>query len=177
MQLNRKERRAGFSLVELVIVIVIIGVIAAIAIPRVTRATKGAGDSALSSNLAVLRNAIEMYASEHGGTYPGANKATDGSAGGAPADFEDQLLMYTNLKGETNADWDKDYPFGPYLRKGIPPLPVGTTLRNNNSVKFDSDAEPTADDTGAGWVFSPSSGEIVANCTETDDQGKGYDAY
>src|SRR5919112_1210242 len=63
-------RRRGFSLIELVIVVVIIGIIAAIAIPRMSRGTAGAADSALSGNLNVLRNAIELYATEHGGKFP-----------------------------------------------------------------------------------------------------------
>jgi general secretion pathway protein G len=177
MRLNRSGRSAGFSLVELVIVIVIIGVIAAIAIPRVTRATKGAGESALSSDLAILRNAIEMYASEHNGVYPGTNKV-DGSTGGAEGDFTAQLTKYTNTKGKTSDVWDKDYPFGPYLRKGIPPLPVGSTLKGNTDVKFDAtNSPPVATDADAGWMYSPSSGEIIANCSDSDDTGKGYDAY
>lgn len=176
MRLKRTGRESGFSLVELVIVIVIIGVIAAIAIPRVTRATKGAGESALSSDLAILRNAIEMYASEHNGTYPGVNKAADGTAGGTMVDFTAQLIKYTNASGKTSDTWAADYPYGPYLRKGVPPLPVGD-LKGDSSVKFDADATPTADDTGAGWVYSPTSGEIVANSTSTDDAGKAYSTY
>lgn len=176
MRLNRTDRSKGFSLVELVIVIVIIGVIAAIAIPRVTRATKGAGESALSSDLAILRNAIEMYASEHNGVYPGVNKV-DGSAGGAETDFADQLTKYTNVKGKTNATWHKDYPFGPYLRKGIPPLPIGA-LKGDTTVKFDAvNSPPTATDADAGWLYNPSSGEIIANSTDADDAGKDYSAY
>ena len=58
--------RKGFSLIELVIVVVIIGIIAAIAIPKMSKGAAGAGDSALQGNLAVLRNAIELYNSEHG---------------------------------------------------------------------------------------------------------------
>jgi general secretion pathway protein G len=177
MRLSRTGRAAGFSLVELVIVIVIIGVIAAIAIPRVTRATKGAGESALSSDLAILRNAIEMYASEHNGVYPGVNKV-DGSAGGAELDFKAQLTKYTNTKGKTSDVWDKDYPFGPYLRKGIPPLPIGGLLKGDTEIKFDSaTSPPTATDADAGWLYNPSSGEIIGNCTESDDAGKGYDEY
>src|SRR5262245_11019580 len=72
-----KARRA-FSLIELVIVVVIIGIIAAIAIPRMSRGSAGAADSALAQNLAILRNAIDMFQTEHGGVFPGA-------AAGAPS--------------------------------------------------------------------------------------------
>jgi prepilin-type N-terminal cleavage/methylation domain-containing protein len=59
----------AFSLIELVIVVVIIGIIAAIAIPRMSRGAAGAADSSLTANLAVLRNSIDLYQTEHGGTY------------------------------------------------------------------------------------------------------------
>ena len=70
MSRNRNTPRRGFSLIELVIVVVIIGIIAAIAIPRMSRGTAGAADSALGGNLNVLRNAIELFATEHGGKFP-----------------------------------------------------------------------------------------------------------
>src|SRR5690606_32356582 len=63
-------RTRAFSLIELVIVVVILGIIAAIAAPRMSRGSKGAIDSALKSDLAVLRNAIELYQIEHDGLYP-----------------------------------------------------------------------------------------------------------
>ena len=68
--MNAQMKSRGFSLVELVIVVVIIGVIAAIAVPRISRGAKGAGDASLKGSLAGLRNAIDMYAAEHGGTFP-----------------------------------------------------------------------------------------------------------
>src|SRR5689334_14471462 len=79
---NRHRCHGGFSLIELVIVVVIIGIIAAIAIPRLSRGSAGAADSALSGNLAVLRNAVDLYATEHGGTYP------------AVATFDSQLTQF-----------------------------------------------------------------------------------
>ena len=60
----RNHRNRGFSLLELVIVVVIIGIIAAIAIPRMSRGSAGAADAALTGNLAVLRNAIDLFAAE-----------------------------------------------------------------------------------------------------------------
>ena len=56
-----RQTNKGFSLIELVIVVVIIGIIAAIAIPKMSRGSAGASDSALTGDLTVLRNAIELY--------------------------------------------------------------------------------------------------------------------
>lgn len=174
-----KRGRRGFSLVELVIVIVIIGIIAAIAIPRVSRGSKGAGESSLSSNLAILRNAIEMYASEHGGDYPG--KTGDGSNPASSLDAViNQLTKYSKATGECNDTRDpaNGYIYGPYLRKGIPPLPVGTN-RGKSTLKILTTGAPVADvSSGDGWVYSIETGEIIANATEDNDAGdKTYDEY
>lgn len=156
---HRSNRRSGgFSLVELVIVIVIIGVVAAIALPRMSRGAKGASDAALTANLAVLRNAIEMYAAEHGGTYP------------TLATIADQLTGFSDVNGNTSATSSSTYIYGPYVRK-IPALPVGD---EKGSTAF-TDTAGTAD---KGWVYNATTGAISANTTtEADDQGVLYSAY
>src|SRR3954471_7228122 len=105
------KRNSGFSLIELVIVVVIIGIIAAIAIPRLSRGSAGAADSAVSGNLAVLRSAVDLFATEHGGSYP-----TVGT-------FDSQLTQYTDSAGSFNASKSSTFMYGPYLRK-VPTLPV-----------------------------------------------------
>ena len=149
--------RKGFSLLELVVVVVIIGIIAAVAIPRLSRGSAGAADSALSGNLAVLRNSIDLYSIEHGGAFPTKDN------------IEDALLKYTDNNGKINATKSSTYIFGPYIRK-IPPLPVGTH-------KGDSKISD-ADGTGVGWIYTAATGDIRANCDkETDEGGKLYKDY
>ena len=151
-------RRQGFSLLELVIVVVIIGIIAAVAIPRMSRGTAGAADSSLSSNLAVMRNAIDLYATEHGGALPGATTAAS------------QLTLYTNSSGATSATKTSEYLYGPYIRQ-IPPLPVGAKKGENGVAAANAD--------GIGWIYNSATGDIAANCTdsETDQAGKKYNTY
>ena len=177
MSKKTHRNRSGFSLVELVIVIVIIGIIAAIAIPRVSRGAKGAGDSALRSDLSILRSAIEMYASEHSGTFPGENAAggTYGVAASADA-FKNQLLYYTDSNGGVAEAKDTTHIYGPYLRKQIPPLPVGAN-KGSTDVTV-ADIAPVAGGT-TGWVYSYKSGEIIANCadTEKDELETAYNGY
>lgn len=143
--------RRGFSLIELVIVIVIIGIIAAIAIPRMSRGAEGAAESSLKANLAVLRNAIDLYHSEHEGEYP------------AVATFENQLTTYTNLAGTANATKTGAFIYGPYLRE-IPIMPVKGQGSKLNTVEASASAT-------AGWVYDATTGDIRANSGVTSSDG------
>src|ERR1035437_8198219 len=102
----KKSRKAsGFSLLEMMLVVVIIGLIAAIAIPRMSRGAAGAGDSALAGSLAVMRDAIDRYAAEHGGAFP------------TVANFVANLTTYTDASGAAQATKDTTHIYGPYLRQ------------------------------------------------------------
>jgi prepilin-type N-terminal cleavage/methylation domain-containing protein len=178
MKSNRRHTR-GFSLVELVIVIVIIGIIAAIAVPRISRGAKGATDSALKGDLASLRAAIDLYAAEHVGIFPGKN-GEDGLPGGAAADMVGQLTKYSDKNGKTgDYNLGTGIIYGPYLRNGLPPLPVGTTTYGSTDVLFDAANSPpvVAEAGGEGWVYNPNTGEIKANTLATDEGGNNYSDY
>lgn len=160
-----RTKRQGFSLIELVIVVVIIGIIAAIAIPRMSRGAAGAADSALSADLAVLRNALDLYATEHGGTYP------------ALATFEAQLTQYTDAGGTPSATKSSTAIYGPYLRK-IPALPVGPTNYKNSTTVLDGSSGTPGSSAGA-WFYNASTGEIKANLADAqvDVSNKAYNTY
>lgn len=66
--MNRQPRN-GFSLIEMVIVILILGIIAAVAAPRMFDTATTAEENTTRQQLAVLRNAIEMYRARSG-IYP-----------------------------------------------------------------------------------------------------------
>ncbi|MDX2132049.1 MAG: prepilin-type N-terminal cleavage/methylation domain-containing protein [Planctomycetota bacterium] len=157
----RHAVRRGFSLIELVIVVVIIGIIAAIAIPRMSRGAAGAADAALSGNLTILRNAIDLFHTEHGGTDADWPKVLT---------FEAQLTTYTKLDGTANATKTGEFIFGPYLR-AIPPLPVGS--------KKGQTGVAAAVGATVGWVYDESTGAIQAALAdgEVDANGKKYNAY
>jgi prepilin-type N-terminal cleavage/methylation domain-containing protein len=163
MKACSNRRQAAFSLVELVVVIVIIGIIAAMAIPRLSRGTAGAGDSALAGDLAIVRNAIQLYAAEHHGDFP------------TQAKFVEQLTMYTSAGGAENASRTTTYPYGPYLL-AIPNCPVGNQT-DPDAVAFDTTSPPSVlADTG-GWIYNPNTGEFLANSNATDQLGKAYNTY
>ena len=166
MARTQHTSRRGFSLIELVIVVVIIGIIAAIAIPRMSRGTAGAADSAVSGNLNVLRNAIELYATEHGGAFPAA------------ATIVDQLTKYTNDAGAVSPDGTKTgtYIYGPYLRK-IPPITVGAI--KSDSTKNTLIGTAATDPPTTGWVYNATTGEIKPNLPAgaKDQNDKLYSDY
>jgi prepilin-type N-terminal cleavage/methylation domain-containing protein len=162
--------RRGFSLIELVIVVVIIGIIAAIAVPRMSRGSQGAADSALSGNLTVLRNAIDLYQTEHQ-AYPGTgayNNATD---------LEKQLTKYTDGTGASNTTKDAAHPYGPYLRK-IPLMPVGSK-KGSATIKLAASDTEAPGTSGEAWIYYPNTGELKANLASTELDGKDqpYNGY
>jgi len=160
---QNRAHKPGFSLIELVIVVVIIGIIGAIAVPRMSRGAKGASDSALRGDLRVLRDAMELFATEHGGVYP------------AGADLPNALTTYSSARiDDLSATKSTFHIYGPYIR-AIPKLPVGA---NKGQASFSS-ALPTITTAAGGWYYNPATGEIRANCAdaETDDAGVPYNTY
>lgn len=159
--------RQAFSLIELVIVVVIIAIIGAIAIPRMSRGAQGASDSALTGDLNILRSAIDLYASEHNGTYP------------AVSTFTDQLTEFSDDSGTTSATkggTDGNAIYGPYLR-AVPTLPVGD---NKGSAAIVDGTSAAPGDNPGGWIYNPSTGDIHANLkasTNVDDRGIAYASY
>ncbi len=155
MYATARRNSKAFSLIELVIVVVIIGIIAAIAIPRMSRGAAGASDNALQGNLAVLRKAIDLYASEHNGAFP------------ALATVATQLTQYTDADGAVSATKTGAFIYGPYIRS-IPSIPVGARRGTN-----DISASPGQ----SAWLYSATDGTLFANTDAKDAAGVSYNAY
>jgi prepilin-type N-terminal cleavage/methylation domain-containing protein len=82
----RTSKKAGFTLVEIMIVVAIIGLLAAIAIPNFVRARTTSQQNACINNLRQMDGAVQQYALE--------NKLSSGT-GYALADLQPYIKLTT----------------------------------------------------------------------------------
>jgi len=187
------EKQTGFTLVELLIVAIILAILAAIVVPQFASSTDDATDSALRSNLSAIRGAIDLYAQQHGGSFPGSTAAlTAGCAGGAnkgvaadlPATagaLTKQLTLYTNAAGEACSISDDpvggivEYPFGPYLKTDVFP---NNPVDGANDITFEVTGDLAMGGADAtAWRYDTTSGKFIADQTGPDGNGTPYDTY
>jgi type II secretory pathway pseudopilin PulG len=156
--MRQPGHREGFNLLEVVIVAATIAILAVVGLPRTSRGSGAAHDSTLRSSLTVLRRAIDLYAAEHRGAYPTADK------------IEEALTLYSDASGATSVMKTTSHIYGPYVC-AIPPLPVGSHEGQT--------AISTADGPEIGWIYNPSTGAIRPNATdqEKDAADKLYNSY
>ena len=70
---GRAGRRAGFTLIELMIVVAIIGILAAIAIPKFSDLLRKSNEGSTKGNLGALRSALSIYYGDMEGLFPSDN--------------------------------------------------------------------------------------------------------
>ncbi|GJM22528.1 MAG: hypothetical protein DHS20C15_24430 [Planctomycetota bacterium] len=157
MSMNRKNQQ-GFTLVELLIVVIILGILAAVVIPQFNSAANESREAAVTSNLATIRQAIEMYKVQHNDELPG-------NATGVT--LEQALTQTTDLAGAVVAN--NAGPFGPYLRNSFPASPV-------DGVNTVTSAATTTAATGetTGWMYNTATGEFRCHTTDLAASGVAY---
>jgi general secretion pathway protein G len=105
-----RNRKSGFTLVEILIVVIILGILAAIVIPQFTNASTNARVNSLLGQLQTLRSQIQLYKLQHDDTIPDLI-----------TNQWDQLTTKTNVTG--TVDTSAAGIYGPYL-ESIPKNPL-----------------------------------------------------
>lgn len=141
-----RNRRSGFTLVEVLIVVVILAILAATVIPQFTDSTTDAKESSLRYNLHTLRAQIELYKAQHGGNPPTL-------ASGTLA----QLTSKTNAAGTVGTG--SGFVYGPYLVGTFPLNPIS----GDGTVTATATAPPLAESGTGGWLYHAATGQIFAD--------------
>ena len=143
----------AYRLIPLAILTVLPGVTAPIPNPPIPRGAGGAAESGAVSDLSILRSAVELYAAEHDGAFP------------ALATFANQLTLYSDAAGNTNATKTAVFMYGPYLR-AIPAQKAGPQKGNTTATGTQGTA-------GAGWWYTETTGDVRINAGATDKDSNG----
>jgi general secretion pathway protein G len=167
----RKAR--AFTLVEILIVVVLLGILATTVISMASGSAISAKESALATELQMLRRFVLIYKCQHLEVSPGY---PNGQTSAAPTEqaFIDQAILSSNSAGQTAAIGTAGFERGPYMQK----IPVNP-LNGKSSVQILADGEnfPAAADDSHGWISKPATAEIRSDSTGTDDSGKSYYDY
>jgi general secretion pathway protein G len=144
-----KTKQSGFTLIELVVVIMILGILAGVAAPKLLSVSADATDNGLKQTLSIVRDAIELYASDNGGALPPCT--TTGT------DFRAAVAPY--IRGLF-----PNCPVGPAMNFNVKPTGAGATV---------ADGSPTD-----GWKFNTDDGTFICNygAATTSDGTVNYDA-
>ena len=176
MSKNKKRKiRNGraFSLVEILIVVVLLGILAMTVISMASSGAISAKESALATDLQLLRRFVLIYKCQHLEVSPGY---PNGQTSAAPTEqaFIDQAILSSNSAGQTAEIGTAGFERGPYMQK-IPMNP----LNSKSSVEMLGDGEdfPAAADDSRGWICKPATSEIRADSSGSGDNGKLYYDY
>ena len=166
MILTKRNKQAGFTLIEMLIVVLLLGILAMLIIPQISVSTDDARQNTLHSNLGAMRNAIELYYHQHNETYPGRNDNA-GNPTAVPATaataFLEQLTQYTDINGDVAVAQDATHIYGPYLKSVTLPT---NPYNNDATVVCDTATNDITDRTSGGtqgWRFYTLTGVLMAN--------------
>jgi len=147
----RRNRKGGFTLVEILIVVIILGILAAIVIPQFTSASQDARKNSLTSQLQTLRSQIELYKLQHLDALP--SKLV-----GAAPDWT-QFTNKTDKDG--NVGTGTANVFGPYLQADpTNPLNGAKAVKVVTADVTMGGASGCDSTTAEGFIINSSNGKI-----------------
>ena len=164
-------RARGFTLIEILIVVVILGILGAIVLPRFSNASQLARTNTLKDDLRYLRTQLVVFKAQHRDVAPGY---ANGNVNTSPTEkaFTQQMTGTTNEFCAVGSA-SSQYRFGPYLTR-MPPNPIN----NLTTVKMVANGQPMPTPDGStGWIYKPSTVEIIPNLSGTDTDGIRYTDY
>ena len=134
-----RPRRAGFTLIEILVVIVVIAILATLVAPNIFRHVGEAKDATAKSQIEMLGAALDAFRLDNG-RYPTTE--------------EGLALLWDAPSHEFLPNWK-----GPYLRKAVPADPWGrpyvymspgqVNQRGYDLASYAADGEPGGDDENA----------------------------
>ncbi len=144
------KRRAGFTLIELVVVIMILGILAGVAAPKFFGTSTTANENSMRQTLSIVRDAIELYNAK-----------------------------YNQLPSCTAPGTDFKLLLKPYLRGPIPPSTVGVAGARNSDISTVADANPLAVDASPdkGYKYNSQTGEFILNSGVASSSGTLFSAF
>ncbi len=147
------NRQHGFTLIEIMIVIMLLAILAAMIVPHIVNAQDDARESAIETDIQMMRRQILVYKVHHGGNGPHLD--ADGNL--------DKTNFQARLTGRTNPD-GKITPngtCGPYM-VDWPTNPFITSAGTAGTVLFGTETTPPRNSTSS-WYYNTNTCVISAN--------------
>ena len=142
-----RKLQGRISLIYAVVLATAFSIGAFFGIPAIESVTRGMNEAALQKSLGTFRTQIDRYQRDHNGQMPTA------ADGGIP-----QLIRPTNETGTLGAS-SNGFPYGPYLKQGIPVNPL-----TGCSIVTPIDTFPPTEPSGnGGWLYHAETGQVAAD--------------
>jgi len=149
----------AFTLVEILIVITMLAILAAMILPRMVGAQEEARESAIETDVQMMRRQILVYSAQHIGKGP----HLDASGNFDPNNLPDRLTGKTDMDGTINPSgkcgpYMQEWPTNPYSSSAVA-----------GKISFGTNAAPPRNGT-TGWYYNTDTCEISPNSTEGGEE-------